>query len=197
MQGASVKSEVPSDLRLTKCQRNKVVEFISKVAKDSQQSSTHIIEPGSMNGKKVVLRLFFDGSASLSYEGDDHVVVCDSLNDLKQRLVLSSFDEASLSQVERLRPSRISPDELTATVQELDNQLRDVGAPLKPATVQNISVSGICVRVSDKPTTSHVEIVATLPTGEVLQTIAKVIHYSDETKHLGCEFFSESPPLIS
>ena len=197
MHNAVIPSEGQAHLFVTKHQRERMVELLANATARPPQSSSHIIESGSSGGRSVVLQMSCDGSASLSYSSHERLVICDSVDDLRKRLMMSGAGPEGSMEVleERRRSARTKPEALIASVQELDKELCAVGSKY-PAIVHDISVSGICVRVEQRPPGSHVKIVAALPSGEILDTVAKVIHYSSATRRLGCEFVREHPPAV-
>ena len=74
---------------LTASQLETVDELTSYVVRHGL--SRHEIKSDTTDGVTVVLRRFNDGSVTLSTNGGEHSLVCDSLQDLRDRLSLRSL----------------------------------------------------------------------------------------------------------
>ena len=135
-------------LSVTDSQRAKISDFISRIPEGLPTTSTHTIEP-SDGGEKLVLRFFFDGSASLA--SGARIEVFESISDLKRSLNAFNCAKTSKNDIERLRELRVAPNTVLAAVQQVDESLNEIDDKVLIATVEHISVSGICIWVDAEP----------------------------------------------
>lgn len=94
MPDLSVFNREQTPITVTECQREKISELVSELAKHPAKSTTYTIESDTEHGFEIVLRFFLDGSAILSQKGYDVLLIFDSLDDLNNHLSLPlSTDE--------------------------------------------------------------------------------------------------------